>query len=63
MFDEKIKQAVEGVMKGCHSSKCSMKKSLYNFTDTNVSQKVLNLIENGIKSVPTVSRDGTWAVK
>ena len=63
MFDEKLKQAVEGAMKRCHSSKCSMKQSLYNFTDTNVTQKVLNLIENGIKSVPTVSRDGTWAVK
>ena len=62
-FDGSLNQAVEGAMKKRHSSKCSLKQSLYNFTNKNVSQKVLSQIENGIKNVPTVTRDGTWAVK
>ena len=63
IFDGKLKQALEKAMKIRHSSKCSIKKSLYNFTDKIVSEKILNQIENGIKTVPVISRDGTWAVK
>ena len=63
LLDDCIAKGIETAMKIKHKTKCEIKKSLYNFTDDSVSKTLLDQIENGIKSVPNVKKDGISVVK
>ena len=63
VLDGGIDKAVEAAMKIKHLAKCNIQKSLYNFTDKDVSQNLLEQIENGIKNVPTIKKDGISVIK
>ena len=62
-LDKGIDQIVKEAMKTKHNKKCNIQKSLYNFTDITVANSLLNQIENGIKNVPTIKKDGISVVK
>ena len=62
-LDKGIDQIVKEAMKTKHNEKCNIQKSLYNFTDITVANSLLNQIENGIKNVPTIKKDGISVVK
>ena len=62
-LDRKIDEAVEVAMQMKHVEKCKIEKSLYNFTELKVDDKLLEHIENGIKNVPTIKKDGISVAK
>ena len=62
-LDKGIDQIVKEAMKTKHNEKCKIQKSLYNFTDKTVANSLLKQIENGIKNVPTMKKDGISVVK
>jgi hypothetical protein len=63
VLDGKIDGAVEVAMKERHKVKCNITKSLYNFTDLEVDPKLLEQIENGVKNVPTIKKDGISVIE
>ena len=62
-LDWNLDGAVEGAMKMKHSEKCKVVKALYNFTEISVNPELLDQIENGVKNVPTICKDGVGVVK
>ena len=63
VLDGTIDVAVIKAMNMKHEEKCKIPKALYNFTEIEVESTLLLQIENGVKCVPTLRKDGFSAVK